>query len=293
MARRRDAGGRVLFIVIVAALALGLAPDRWTGWASWPAEPVTFVVQPIAHPVAELTRWLLPRREALTAGDPRLTALQSQRDQALLALRRAQQRIDRLEAQVRDLQSGVPVAPGARVRQVWTPVIARSSVLADGTISLGAGRDQGIVEGVSVATARGVLLIGRIVRVGARSSWTLPFNHPRAGPVEGVVLTGPTLAESFGCLLEGVGDGTLVGDMVGDAVGVEVGMVVRLRDEAWPEIAQMLVLGHVERVERKDNGRLRIVVRPNADPTRVSEVVVRIGVASRDTPGANRSGEAP
>ncbi|RMH28964.1 MAG: hypothetical protein D6693_02800 [Planctomycetota bacterium] len=288
MAHRRDAGGRALTLAVVAALALGLTPDRYARVASWLTEPVAFLVQPIAHPVARLTRWLRPGRDTLGDDDPRLAALLDERDRAVDALRRAELRIDRLEAQVRDLQSGVPVAPGARLRQVWAPVTSRSSVLADGTIRLGVGRDARIEPGVSVATVRGVALVGRVVRVEARTCWALPFTHPRAGPVEGVVLTGPTLAESFGCLLEGAGDGTLTGDMVGEAVGVEPGMVVRLRDEAWPEIAQMLVLGRVESVERKENGRLRIAVRPAADPARVSEVVIRVP-ETRSAP----AGEAP
>lgn len=280
MARRRDTSGRLFVLLVALALALALTPTRLAGWEGWLADPVTFVVQPIAHPIERLTRWLVPERATVGLDDPRVRELDQRRGEALLALRQAELRITQLQRQVRDLQSGVPVAPGTRVRQVWAPVTSRSSNLADGTIRVGAGRAERVAPGVSVATARGVHLVGRVISVRTHTSWVLPFNHERAGPIEGVVMTGATFAESFGCLLRGRGDGLLAGDMVADAVGVEPGLLVRLRDEAWPAIAQMLVLGRVVEVHRKENGRLRIVVKPELNPERLSEVVIRVPEAA-------------
>ncbi len=281
----------MLAIALIAATALALAPTRLTRWAGWLADPVTFVIQPIAHPVTRATRWLLPERDALGIDDPRVRALALERDETRRSLRQAELRIEQLERQVRDLQSGVPVAPGARVRQVWAPVTGRSSNLGDGSIRIGAGRAERVEEVVSVATTRGVHLVGRIIEVRAQTAWILPFNHPGAGPIEGVVMAGATLAEGFGCLLRGRGDGALEGDLVAEARGIEPGQLVRLRDEAWPEIAQMLVLGRVAEVERKENGRLRVVVVPDVDPARVSEVVVRVPEAAPGpTAGAGGDG---
>lgn len=272
-------------LAVVIFLALSLAPARYSQWAGWASQPTAFIVQPIAHPVMRLTRWLLPEPRVRAADDPQLRELERQRDQAVLALRQTQLRVAQLERQVRDLQSGAPVAPVALVRQLWAPVTARSSNLSDGTIRIGAGAEQRVAPEVSVATARGVHLVGRVVQVEPRASWVLLFTNPRAGHIQAVVMTGPTLAESFGCQIRGRGDGLLDGDMVADAVGVEIGQLVRLRDESWPAAAQMLILGRVVEVDRKENQRLVIVVKPEIPPDRVSEVVLRIPEATRQEPG--------
>lgn len=276
MTTHRDSGGRALPVAIGVCAILALLPARFSRWTSWVADPVEFVVQPIAHPVMRLTRSLLPAEGEFRADSPEMRDVRRLYDEQTLALRQAELRIEQLQRQIRDLQSGVPVAPDARVRQLWAPVTARSSNLSDGTIRIGAGAGANVEPKVSVATARGVHLVGRVVDVQTRTSWVLPFNHPKAGHIEGVVLTGPTLDGSFGCQLLGRADGRLSGDLVGDAVGIEVGQVVRLRDETWPAAAQMLVIGRITEVDRKENGRLVIVVEPQIPPDRVSEVVLRI-----------------
>lgn len=275
MTSRRDTAGRPLLVAFVFAI-LALLPARWTRWAGWFAEPTAFLVQPLAHPVMRITQWLMPRQAESDQDDPRVLALQEERESAMLALRQAEYRVEQLERQVRDLQSGVALAPGATVRQLWAPVTARSSNLSDGTIRIGAGRAERVEPEVSVAITRGAHLVGRIIEVEARTSWMLPFNHPKAGRIRGVVLTGATFDESFGCQLSPRRDGLLDGDMVAEAVGIEAGQIVRLRDDGWPESAQMLVLGEIIEVDRKENQRLVIVVRPQVAPERVSEVVLRI-----------------
>jgi cell shape-determining protein MreC len=263
-------------MAMLLLFVLAMTPSRWTQWAGRFAEPVAFVVQPIAHPMMKFTRWMLPTPGERTGDDPQLRELIRQREESELALRQAQLRISQLERQVRDLQSGAPVAPGAHVRQLWAPVTARSSTLSDGVIRIGVGKADQVEPEASVATARGVYLVGRVVEVEARTSWVLPFNHPKAGHIEAVVMNGSTLAESFGCQLRGRGDGKLEGDLVAEAIGIQTGQLVRLRDESWPIAAQMLVLGRVVEVSSKENNRLVIVVEPDIAPDRVSEVVLRI-----------------
>lgn len=281
MSQRHEPGGRLLLVAVALCAIASLLPARWTRWAGWLAEPMAFVVQPIAHPVMRVTRWLLPDDPVASPDDdPEVRAILDRFDEQTLALRQAELRIEQLERQVRDLQSGVPVAPGARVRQLWAPVTARSSNLSDGTIRIGAGRAQSVEAKVSVATARGVHLVGRVIEVEPRTSWVLPFNHAKSGHIQGVVFTGETLVGSFACQLRGIGDGRLQGDMIAEAVGIEPGQLVRLRDESWPAAAQMLILGRVVEVDRKENQRLMITVEPEVSPERVSEVVLRIPESS-------------
>jgi cell shape-determining protein MreC len=276
MTTHRDSGGRALPVALLLCAIVALLPARFTRWSAWVADPVVFIVQPIADPITRITGWLRPSTHAAVVDSPAMQEIQRLFDEQSLALRQAELRVQQLERQVRDLQAGVPVAPEARVRQLWAPVTSRSSNLGDGTIRIGVGETSNVEPKVSIATARGVHLVGRVVDVRTRTSWVLPFNHPSAGHIEGVVLTGSTLEQSFGCQLLGRSDGLLAGDLVAEAVGIEPGQIVRLRDETWPAAAQMLILGRVTEVDTKENGRIVIIVEPQIPPGRVSEVVLRI-----------------
>jgi len=287
MARRDAAHHRALVFAVIAALALSLAPSHWTSfWIDWFREPVTFLFRPIAHPLTSVSRSIRPARGAAEES-PRLAELQRERDAQTLVNRRLQRRIEELEATIEQLQQGVPAAPAAPIRQIAAPVTGGSSDPADGVMQVGAGRRQGVVPGATVAVARAVNLVGRVIEVDQRSCWVLPITtRPRGegehGWIEGRVEVGDDLASSFRCQVRPMGDGTLAGDVVRDAVGVEAGQIVRLDDPAWPASAQMLILGAIERVERKENQRLVITVRPAVAIDRVSDVVLRVTLAARE-----------
>ena len=53
-----------------------------------------------------------------------------------------------------------------------------------------------------------------------------------------------------------------------------------MTEVAWPAAAQMLIVGRVIDVSRKENQRIVIVVEPEVSPERVSEVVLRIPESS-------------
>src|SRR5690606_5414459 len=93
--------------------------------------------------------------------------------------------------------------------------------------------------------------------------------------------------------------GTLSGDvkaMPATGVGPEPpeirpGMVVRVMHGAWPEPAQGLIIGEVERVETKANQRLTVTVRPVHRVDRVSQVILRVlGTAPATPPTAGMEG---
>lgn len=294
MARRQPGRHRALLTVIAAALLLALAPTRWTRWVGWFQDPVAFLFTPISHPLMKMSRTLRPARGADSPDDPRLRELEVQTDQLRLRLRRKERRIAELERTIEQLQGGLAVTPRTPVRVLAAPVdvTARSSDLADRTLRVAAGRSRGVAPGRTVAVARGVHLVGRVVDVGARSCWVLPVTSPKAGWIEAIVITGDSLESSWACQIRADGQGALVGDVEAEASGVERGQLVRLDDETWPSGAQMLSLGRVEEVTTKENGRLQITVRPEIDVDRVGQVVLRITEAS-DPAGSPERNEGP
>lgn len=99
----------------------------------------------------------------------------------------------------------------------------------------------------------------------------------------------------------GAGRAVLEGEVFSPAGGagsgrgggrVRVGAVVRVLDDSWPRSAQMLVIGDVERVEEKANGRQRLVVRPRYELSRLSEVMLRFVAEDeeRSSPASGRAG---
>jgi len=61
-------------------------------------------------------------------------------------------------------------------------------------------------------------------------------------------------------------------------------MVVRLRDDRWPALAQMLVVGVVERIEYRDLGHVYVIVRPAyGDLRALGEVVLRLPAATTNS----------
>jgi len=275
MARRSLSPGRVLGTAMLLALVLALAPTRATWWVEWFVDPVMFVAAPLSDGAAWVSRQLRPARSRTLPDDPDLAALAVERDRAQLEALRAQQRVAELEELIEQLQGGLALAPELPVRTFEARVVGSFAGTPTGTMVVRAGADRGVIEQESVAAAYGVHLVGRVVQVGATTSRVLPVTSRDAGRVLGVVTVGDS--QRFECSLVGAGKGTLEGDLARDAVGVEPGQIVRVRDESWPEAAQMLILGRIELVAEKENAplRLRVVVRPDLELERVRRVVIR------------------
>ena len=94
MTTHRDSGGRALPVAIGVCAILALLPARFSRWTSWVADPVEFVVQPIAHPVMRLTRSLLPAENEFRADSPEMRDVRRLYDEQTLALRQAALRIE-------------------------------------------------------------------------------------------------------------------------------------------------------------------------------------------------------
>jgi cell shape-determining protein MreC len=273
-------------MILIALALFSFAPASWTGWVKAARNPLETALIPVSDPVSSL---LARAREPAVEEDPRVADLERQVQQERLLRAQAEQRIGQLRAMVRDLQAGLTIAPDAPARSIWASIVGYSPDPREGLIIAGRGARHGVTEGQTVALARGVHLVGRVVDVSARTSRIIPITHRRAGLIEALVMTDdPT--SGFEALLLPEGDGTLTGELVADAIGVEEGQVVRLRDEAWPATSQMVVVGRVTEVGRKENQRLTVVVTPEVNVARVSEVVLRIPTDPGAAPEAREGG---
>ncbi|MGQ0626739.1 MAG: rod shape-determining protein MreC [Phycisphaerales bacterium] len=213
---------------------------------------------------------------------------------------------ERLRGRIAQLERSIALEPRAAVTPRTVPVIGLQAEGNFRFLTLKAGRGEGIEPGQSVATIRGVVLIGRIVDADAFSCKVLPLNDRNAAAFTAAIIPAETTPDgeigidvfesAITCNLAPTGDGLLAGDVrvlrqsevaanAKPAPPPAEGMIVRLRDERWPRLAQMLIVGRVIRVENKEVNRPRIVVRPLDDGTRepdevpaldtLAEVIVR------------------
>lgn len=277
----RPGSGSPAGLALPAAAALlvilALLPAGWLGWAGWFGDLTGTLITPISHPVASAAGLLRPTRSRVEERNAEVLYEELQREQT--ARLQAEERADRLAQQLAELSRGGAVNPDVEVRQ--TPASAAGNT--NGMLVVRAARSRGIAVG-AVATAAGVQLVGTVEDVNHATGLCriLPITNRAVRPLTALVMLDDAASDSRACLLTPQGDGTLRGDLEAagpDAQGtaVAIGQTVRLRDEAWPEHAQMLVLGRIERIEPRPEAPLRsvITVRPTVDPLQAAEVVIR------------------
>lgn len=291
----------LLTFVVWGMVICAIAPLKLIGWAGWFHNPVMFLLAPIQHPIRSGVIALRGDGPARLA-DPLSYQSVDQRDELVQQLLQARGEISDLRTQIRELSHGLELNPGLNVLQLIAPVIGTGGDSASGVFSVKAGKRDGVDAGCVVAV-RGVHLIGRVRGADERTAAVLPITDKAAGKLIGVVMLdeqqlGPA------CLLEPVGDGTLVGTVAdsGDpsapsaANKPEVGLTVRLRDPQWAASAQMLIIGTIERVQADAKQPLlktAIVVRPQYQADRQRQVIVRVpdaAVPARD-PQTGRQAE--
>ncbi|TVQ30898.1 MAG: hypothetical protein EA376_11585 [Phycisphaeraceae bacterium] len=270
---------RLLLLTTLLLLALTFAPAGVSGFVAGLREPVMFVLAPISNAASFVSRSFRPARSATLPTDPDSASLAIQRNEFKTLWLDAERRIMELESQIRELQQGRATAPDIEFAAFHARVVGASSDTVSGLLTLDAGRNRGVTQGDSVAVVSGDNLVGRVVESGRLTSSVLPITRRDAGWIQALVMTGEG-ASGVRCHIRGTRDGVLHGDLSEGAVGVEPGQTVRLQDPEWPETAQMLVLGRVERVAPKENAplRLEITVRPDLQLDRVQRVVLRVPV---------------
>lgn len=281
MPRTRPNPRRTLLVASTILLLLALLPSRLTRvFTAYAAEPARIAVAPPARVFTLVADFLRPPRSAGLSDDPAIREIEQARDEYARRWRRAEQRIDELQALLRELQRGRAILPDLAYTPFVTPVVARATDPTSGMLTVRGGRDRGILPN-AVASAEGVHLVGRVAAVHARTSDVLPITHRATNWMR--VSIDPALRDDDAggaspalayAQIQPVGEGLLRGEVDADAPAVAVGQTVRLSDGSWPESAQTLVVGEIIEVAPKDTQPLRTVVtvRPVIDPARASQV---------------------
>ncbi|MCA9279700.1 MAG: hypothetical protein H6815_09895 [Phycisphaeraceae bacterium] len=267
---------RVIIVALSVLMVLSLIPVRFMGWTQGIHNVVAALVTPSAWLGTKLTNPL--RRRVMADDNPESrAALEQQRDQALLDLEQLKDDINRLERRVEDLQQGVRINE-LQPTLLTAQVTHRPSDLTSKLLGVRAGTTAGVKKS-SVATERGVRLVGRVVQTSPRQSWVLPITDKASGIIRGSVIydNGATVF----CDLTPTGAGTLRGKMwelPGDLEPPTGGELVRLSDPQWPAHSRMLEIGTIIKVESDPNSALRqiITVEPRVDLNLVQEVILRI-----------------
>ena len=279
---------RLAFPVFVLLMLLfSVVPVRAMGWSRWFSGVAAAGVSPVAHPVTKLSHWLSPGRGSAEFTNENQRVLE---DEVQLLRRRAllaESANTELRATIARLSGARSINPSAPVRPVTAPVIGVSSdPSASSAIRVRAGAAEGITRG-DVVTDGVVQLLGRVDLVQGGFSEIRPITARSMPPIMAALMLDSTSGRSLACLLRPAGDGTLRGDVEDPGDGpspIDVGVSVRLRDDQWPESAQMLMIGRVVKVERSPDQPLRkvVIVRPDRDLRQANEVVIRVpeGVAT-------------
>jgi hypothetical protein len=273
-------------ITIVLLFVMALAPIRWIEWTNWFSAQIRVVIAPITAPITMAVDAVIP--DALPEASERERAIANERDRYRTELLQIRQENERLSELIDQFSRGAAITPDLTVRQVRA---RRMSNIGD-QLLIRTDRIEGLTQG-TVVVVDAVQLLGRVSRVDKRTSTVRPITAKSARSIMGVVLLDDSGIRQVRCLLKPADGGVLVGEVArsvdGEGWAVEPGMEVRLLDNQWPEHAQMLLIGIVERIEPKDSQplRQRIVVRPSVQDLRmVPEVILRLPA---DDPGSTNA----
>jgi cell shape-determining protein MreC len=245
-------------------------------------------VTPLSHLGGLVGNWLRPPPSA-AAGDiaPQelIERLAGEANSAEAARRAAEQRIVELETVIEQLQQARSFTRGGNVALRTAAIVARHPDSSVGTVQLGAGSRNGVIEG-TVAVYSGACLIGRVVSVSRLRCDLLPITSKRNDLI-GAAIYASDRQQAAGVEVQLVpaGDGTLTANIERNA-DIAVGDVARLSDSSWPEAAQGMELGLVEAIRPNDDHPLRatVVVRPRFTARDVATVTLKI-----ETPDAGES----
>ncbi len=271
-----------LAITVGVLLITAMLPASLLGWASWLGSLVDTAVTPIAHPVRITSGVFTP--DPRGADPEQIRVLQNELERERLARLQAEQRAIRMSHQIAQLTQGAAVNPDVPVVQVPAPVVGDSG----GLLLLRAGAAQGLTHD-AVATVDGVQLLGPAQRIDHRTTRVRPITDRGTPTIQAAIMLDASASAGLACILAPTGNGTLRGDVMSDddaTPDIAEGTPVRLLDDTWPEHAQMLLIGTVERVEPHADSPLRrvVTVRPTVPLSSVRDAVFR--VPSRPTPEA-------
>ena len=271
-------------IAIIALFALSLAPTRMMGWTGWFNAQALVVFMPLTNPAGSALDMIIPPTVSDPGASQRENELKGELARYRTQLLQTKAQNARLNQLIEQFSRGAAITPNLDVRQVHRPRI--SSLVGD-LLVIRTGPIEGLTQG-TVVVVDAVQLLGKVTRVNNKTATVRPITAASAQPILATVLLNESGSKQASCLLTPVGDGTLIGEVARSATdhdasdsswGDLIGKEVRLLDNQWPQHAQMLVIGTIERIKRNDAQplRQRIIVRPTiADLRRVPEVILRL-----------------
>jgi len=272
-------------ITILVLIVLSLAPLRMIDWTSWFSAQIRVGIAPIANPITIAINTIIPPAYSDPDASKRERAIANERDRFRTELLQMREENQRLNGLINEFARGAALRPKLDVRQIRA---SRISGIGD-QLMIRTDRVDGLTKG-TVVVVDAVQLLGRVSRVDKRTSTVRPITASSAPSIMGTVLLDETDPDQqVRCLLHPIDGGLLAGEVARSAINdlwqVKVGQEVRLLDNQWPEHAQMLLIGTIERTEPKESQplRQRIVVRPSVPDLRtVSEVILRLPADQSD-----------
>lgn len=276
-------------LVIFALLVLSLLPGRLLRWTNDVAEPLGAVLAPFTDTGRSLSAFLRPAKRAgpIARDDALVEALRLEVEQFRTQNLNLRARHRQLLIELEELRRARTLNPESRDRLIDFPVIRASSDPAGSIMRIKGGSRNGVIPG-AVAVHRGVHLVGRITSVQALTSALQPITDRNADYLDCVIMPdveAEDLAAGAPCQIgpHPTRPDLLVGDVHRDAHWLrdrgEEQLLVRLSDPLWPDGAQAMIVGVVERVFTDDATplRLRVEVRPVYHPlTRLPQVTLRL-----------------
>tara|TARA_R110002096_G_scaffold435816_6_gene663403 strand:+ start:31384 stop:32247 length:864 start_codon:yes stop_codon:yes gene_type:complete len=266
-------------LCVTTCIILCMLPSAWLDWTNWFGAQARVIISPIAHPMTMAKNLVIPQSVGNPNATQRERTLQSELDRYRSLLYREQQVNGQLSALVDQLSSGAALTPDIAVTQIPRPV---TGISREFLVIRAGGHER--VSRSTVVVVNAVQLCGRVAESDDRTALVLPITAKDAQPLLGNVMLDDTGTKTARCMLSPIGKGLLEGDVTMPAGGadsedsIQIGMEVRLLDDQWPRHAQMLLIGHIERIAPSPNQplRQRITVRPSVDLRSVPEVFFRV-----------------
>jgi hypothetical protein len=301
-------------MAVAAGVALCIVPTRLSGVLNYLGNAVDVVVQPVQWGFGVL---LSPLTGGGGGGSGVDANVKAEIDLLKTRILQVQQENAGLLEQIRKLQQGAELKALGPTPRVFVPVTgvggtAGSPLIKVRTDHIEEARagERGPVLSGAVAVTETAVLVGRLTTGSKPFAFVQPISDVSSGDLKVVLMTGNEQSQlagqlaSLGSRLRAGADGMLRGAVYrlsGSGRGAEgntaredditPGMLVRLLDERWPRHAQMLIVGEVIEVERGDNARAMIAVRPRFELRSLAELVLVMeegqgeGSAGRGEPG--------
>jgi hypothetical protein len=291
-------------LAVIAGLALCIVPTRFSGMLNYAGNAADVIVQPVQWGFGVLLSPLAGR--GVTGSSGAVDAnVKAEIDLLKTRILQVQQENAGLLEQIRRLQQGAELKALGATPRVFVPVTGVGGtagsplikVRTDHIADVAASQRGPILTG-AVAVTETAVLVGRLTTGSKPFAFVQPISDVSAGDLKVVLMTGTESQQLSGELaqlgsrlragsdgnlrgavyrLSGRVSGASRGDEIVDSAredAIKPGMMVRLLDERWPRHAQMLIVGEVIDVERGENARAMISVRPRFELRTLSELVL-------------------